>query len=302
MRYSASIDTVALCRMPPQGGNRLAGEGRSRALYVVRLWRTRLRQPTDVEAVEVILSRHPQEPSSRRHRARVGAFGKLLTGLSIVAVLVTATSGVSGASTGVPPTITATVASFVIPQGATAPPIGTTWMLKLQDLTSLKILGTTTFTTTEAQPTSTLEIPVPTVAGCNFQADVRTTPEGVPVDAKSGTFYSDLIAVVPGCGTTPPVITPTTTTTTTTTTAVPPATKPPTPPTVAASSVLPFTDANGSVATTDATTSELPFTGADYPLLAGLGLILVGLGALLMQRRKLKLHSIGRLAESDSDK
>jgi LPXTG-motif cell wall-anchored protein len=288
--------------MPPQGGNRLAGESRSKALYVVSLWRIRLRQPTDVEAVEVILSRHPQEPSSSRHRACAGAFGKLLTGLSMVAVLVTATSGVSGASTGVPPTITATVASFVIPQGATAPPIGTTWMLKLQDLTSTKILGTTTFTTTAAQPTSTLEIPVPTVAGCNFQADVRTTPPGVPVDAKSGTFYSDLIAVVPGCGTTPPVITPTTTTTTTTTTAVPPpATKPPTPPTVAASSVLPFTDADGTAATTDAATSELPFTGADYPLLAALGLLLVGLGALLMRRRELKLHSIGRFAESDSD-
>jgi LPXTG-motif cell wall-anchored protein len=174
-------------------------------------------------------------------------------------------------------------------------------MLKLQDLTSTKVLDTTTFTTTEAEPTSTLNIAVPTVAGCDFQVDVRTTPPGVPVTVTSGTFYSDLIMMVPDCG--PPVaVIPPTTTTTTTTTTLPPtvAAVAVTPPVVdAASTQLPFTDA--SVSNTAATTAELPFTGADYPLLGGLGLLLVGLGLLLMRRREVKLLSVSQLGESDPD-
>lgn len=200
----------------------------------------------------MFLSRSPHEPSLGGSRSRVGAIGKFLTALSTVAVLVMAQSGVSAASGAVLPTITSTNASFVIPQGAQEPPIGTTWMLKLEDLTSAKLLGTAQFTTTETQPTSTLDIAVPTVEGCNFQVDVRTTPPDQPVDTKSGSFYSDLIMVVPACGPPTTVVT-TTTTTTTLPTVAPPTTS--TPASVAAASVLPFTATDGTTAAAATTTA-----------------------------------------------
>jgi hypothetical protein len=253
------------------------------------------------------LNRRSDEPSSSGHRTRLGVIGKCLTGVSAVVVLVATASGISAAVGGVQPTITTTDASFVIPQGPQVPPIGTTWMLKLQDLTSTKLVGTTSFITTEAQPTSTLDIAVPTVEGCNFQVDVRTTPAGQPVSTTSGSFYSDLIMMVPGCGNTPTTTTTTTTTTTrptdpTTTTTLPTTTTtaPPTHSTgvVASATQLPFT-ADTSATTTPA--SQLPFTGANYAFLGGLGLLLVGLGYLLMRRRSVKLSTVGRAGGSDSE-
>ena len=219
--------------------------------------------------------------SSRGTGAPFRAVGRSLIGLSAVAVLVTAATGVSAASGGVQPTISATDASFVIPQGTGVPPVGTTWMLKLQDLTSTKLLGTATFTTTEMQPTSTLDIAVPTVEGCNFQVDVRTTPPGQPVDTKSGTFYSDLVAAVPGCGTTTRPTDPTTTTTLPMTTPTAPVTHSSV---AAVTAQLPFTAADTATSTNSAAPTALPFTGYNYRFLGELGLLLAGLGLLLMRR------------------
>jgi hypothetical protein len=210
--------------------------------------------------------------------------------------LLTVVSGTAVATGVTSPVITATQASFTIPQGGGTPAIGTTWLLKLQDLSTGKVIGSQQFATTAEQPSATLEIPVPTVDGCHFQVDVRTTPPGQPVGPTSGTFYSDLIAVVPGCGTTP-----TTTTTTTTrptvsaTTTTLPTTTTTILPVVSAGTVdgstaqLPYTAA--SVSTTASTQAELPFTGLNTQFLAGLGLLLVGVGYLLMRWRPARKHA-----------
>jgi hypothetical protein len=125
-----------------------------------------------------------------------------MVSLAAAAGLTLITGGVAGAS--VKPTITRTDATFVVPMTGKKfphrPPIGSTWMLKLEDLTTKHEVGTVTYTTTLAQPTATLDIPVPSVSGCYFQVDVRVTPPGVTVTPKSGTFYSDVITHVPGCG------------------------------------------------------------------------------------------------------
>jgi len=231
--------------------------------------------------------------------ARLGVVRTSIIGLAALPALLTVVSGTAVATGVTSPVITATQASFTIPQGAQTPPIGTTWLLKLQDLSTGKVIGSQQFATTAAQPSATLEIPVPTVDGCHFQVDVRTTPPGQPVGPTSGTFYSDLIAVVPGCGTTP-----TTTTTTTTTTRPPDSTTTTTLPTttttilpvVSAGTVdgsstaqLPYTAA--SVSTTASTQAELPFTGLNTQFLAGLGLLLIGAGYLLIRRRPARKHA-----------
>jgi len=226
--------------------------------------------------------------------ARLGVVRTSIIGLAALPVLLTVVSGTAMATGVTSPVITATQASFTIPQGGGTPVIGTTWLLKLQDLTTKKVIGSQQFATTTEQPSTTLVIPVPTVDGCHFQVDVRTTPPGQPVSPTSGTFYSDLIAVVPGCGTTAPT---TTTTTTTLPTVSATSTLPPTsttiPPVVSAGTVdgstaqLPFTAAS----TTASTQSELPFTGLNTQYLAGLGLLLIGVGYLLMRRRPARKHA-----------
>jgi hypothetical protein len=227
--------------------------------------------------------------------ARLGVVRTSIIGLAALPALLTVVSGTAVATGVTSPVITATQASFTIPQGAQTPAIGTTWLLKLQDLTTKKVIGSQQFATTAEQPSATLEIPVPTVDGCHFQVDVRTTPPGQPVSPTSGTFYSDLIAVVPGCGTTAPTTTTTTTTlpTVSATSTIPTTTT--IPPVVSAGTVdgstaqLPFTAA--STSTTASTQSELPFTGLNTQLLAGLGLLLVGVGYLLMRRRPARKHA-----------
>jgi len=227
--------------------------------------------------------------------ARLGVVRTSIIGLAASAALLTVVSGAAMAGV-TSPVLTATQASFTIPQGEQTPPIGTTWMLKLQDLTTGKVVGTQQFTTSEEQPSTTLEIPVPTVDGCHFQVDVRTTPPGVPVSPTSGTFYSDLIAVVPDCGTTPTTTTTTTTRPTdSTTTTTLPTTTTTIPPVVSAGTVdgstaqLPYTAA--SVSTTGSTQSELPFTGPNTQFLAGLGLLLIAVGGLLVRRRPARKHA-----------
>ena len=227
--------------------------------------------------------------------ARLGVVRTSIIGLAALPALLTVVSGTAVAAGVTSPVIMATQASLTIPQGAQTPAIGTTWLLKLQDLTTKKVIGSQQFATTTEQPSTTLEIPVPTVDGCHFQVDVRTTPPGQPVTPTSGTFYSDLIAVVPGCGTTAPTTT-TTTTTTTLATVSATSTLPPTsttiPPVVSAGTVdgstsqLPFT-----ASTTASTQSELPFTGLNTQFLAGLGLLLIGVGYLLMRRRPTRKHA-----------
>jgi hypothetical protein len=224
--------------------------------------------------------------------ARLGVVRTSIIGLAALPALLAVVSGTAVAAGVTSPVITATQASFTIPQGGETPAIGTTWLLKLQDLSTGKVIGSQQFATTAEEPSATLEIPVPTVDGCHFQVDVRTTPPGQPVGPTSGTFYSDLIAVVPGCGTTP-----TTTTTTTTTTTLPTVSATTTTilPVVSAGTVdastaqLPFTAASAS--TTASTQSELPFTGLNTQFLAGLGLLLIGVGYLLMRWRPSRKHA-----------
>jgi hypothetical protein len=125
-----------------------------------------------------------------------------LVSLAAAAGLTLITGNVAGAS--IKPSINRTDATFVVPMTGkkfpNRPPIGSTWLLKLQDLTTKKVIASASYTTTLAQPTTTLDIPVPSVSGCYFQVDVRVTPPGVTVTPKSGTFWSDVIAHVPGCG------------------------------------------------------------------------------------------------------
>ena len=230
--------------------------------------------------------------------ARLGVVRTSIIGLAALPALLTVVSGTAVATGVTSPVITATQASFTIPQGAQTPPIGTTWLLKLQDLSTGKVIGSQQFATTAAQPSATLEIPVPTVDGCHFQVDVRTTPPGQPVGPTSGTFYSDLIAVVPGCGTTPtttttttttrPTVSATTTTLTTTTTTILPVVSAGTVD-VSSTAQLPFTAA--SVSTTASTQAELPFTGLNTQFLAALGLLLIGFGYLLMRWRPARKHA-----------
>ena len=227
--------------------------------------------------------------------ARLGVVRTSIIGLAALPALLTVVSGTAVATGVTSPVITATQASFTIPQGGGTPVIGTTWLLKLQDLTTKKVIASQQFATTTAQPSATLVIPVPTVDGCDFQVDVRTTPPGQPVGPTSGTFYSDVIAVVPGCGTTAPTTTTTTTLPTVTATSTLPTTTTTVPPVVSAGTVdgstaqLPFTAA--SVSTTGSTQSELPFTGLNTQFLAGLGLLLIGVGYLLLRRRPARKHA-----------
>jgi hypothetical protein len=231
--------------------------------------------------------------------ARLGVVRTSIIGLAALPALLAVVSGTAVAAGVTSPVITATQASFTIPQGGETPAIGTTWLLKLQDLSTGKVIGSQQFATTAEEPSATLEIPVPTVDGCHFQVDVRTTPPGQPVGPTSGTFYSDLIAVVPGCGTTPTTTTTTTTTTTLPTVSATTTTLPTTTTTIlpvvsagtvdASTAQLPFTAASAS--TTASTQSELPFTGLNTQFLAGLGLLLIGVGYLLMRWRPSRKHA-----------
>ena len=88
----------------------------------------------------------------------------------------------------VKPTLTATRAAFTIPTG----PSGQ-WTLKLW---TLPVPTTQVGQTSGTSGSGTLTLPVPQTASCEFQVDVRFEATG----ATTSSWYSGLIATVPGCG------------------------------------------------------------------------------------------------------
>jgi hypothetical protein len=107
------------------------------------------------------------------------------TCLALIASSATASS--ASVATHVRPTITATQASFTIP----AAPAGV-WLLRLWTLPA----PPTTLVGQVEGTSGTLTLPVPQTASCEFQADVRYAAPGTT----TFTWYSGLIATVPGCG------------------------------------------------------------------------------------------------------
>ena len=114
-------------------------------------------------------------------------FVRIFGGLAMAAAIgmLPALAAPSQAAIRVHPAITATQASFVIPWAGT-------WTLQLWSIESghQTQVGSTTGTA------STLTLPVPQTPSCAFQADARfTATAGQP-----STWYSALVATVPGCG------------------------------------------------------------------------------------------------------
>ncbi|MBO0730716.1 MAG: hypothetical protein J2P57_15775 [Acidimicrobiaceae bacterium] len=116
---------------------------------------------------------------------------RVLLGLGLTLAAPAAGLGVaqtvaSAATNHVKPTLTATQASFAIPARSSG-----TWIMNLWTHPAPALLvGRTTGTS------GTLTIPVPQTPTCDFQVDVRHAPAG----STKSTFYSGLIATVPGCG------------------------------------------------------------------------------------------------------
>ena len=118
-------------------------------------------------------------------------FRNVLIGIGLAVVAPAAALGLapsvaSAATAHVRPTLTATQARFAIPPGSTG-----TWIMNLwTHPRPAMLVGTTSGTS------GTLTLPVPQTATCDFQVDVRHAPPG----SATSTFYSGLIATVPGCG------------------------------------------------------------------------------------------------------
>lgn len=110
---------------------------------------------------------------------------------TLAATVIGLVAGPSSASWGfspsdVKPTLTATEAAFAVPSS----PAGT-YILKLWTLPApSQLVGLTQGTS------GTLTLPVPQTANCEFQVDVRYEAP----NSQTSSFYSGLIATVPGCG------------------------------------------------------------------------------------------------------
>ena len=194
------------------------------------------------------------------------------------AVLAAIASGAFGSpSSQFTPTLTATQASFVIP----AQPAGN-WVMRLWTMPQPTQMISQTGGTS-----GTLTLDVPHTSSCEFQVDVRHAP----VDSQNYTFYSGLIATVPGCG---GDTTTTTTTSTTTTTTVPLVSTTTTP-------GVPTAGDGGSALTADQQTA--PSAGALAATGPGLGtrwtaligVLLVMFGAALLVRIDAPRRSLRRL-------
>ncbi len=184
-------------------------------------------------------------------------------GILIIGAAVTAwAAGAMGSSSPVAPTLTATQATFVVP----AQPQGK-WIMKLWTMPKpTALVGQATGTS------GTLTVAVPQTYTCEFQIDVRYAPLG----SQDFSFYSGLIATVPGCNeqtTTTTTSTTTTTMGTTTTTVLVPPTGP--------SGGIPTSPS--SAVTTAQTASTLAVTGVGPGMTwtALLGALLLLLGAVL---------------------
>ncbi|HEV2360870.1 MAG TPA: hypothetical protein VGS21_04135 [Acidimicrobiales bacterium] len=105
----------------------------------------------------------------------------------------TASSAMASTPVGnVAPTLTATQASFTIP----ASPTGT-YFLRLWTQKTAQMPGE--WLGQVSGSSGTLTLPVPQVGCCMFQVDVRYT-SATTTNATGSTWYSGLIATIPGCG------------------------------------------------------------------------------------------------------
>jgi len=109
------------------------------------------------------------------------------TALAVGSVLASAGAASAAPTNHVPPTITATQATFTIPSSPTG-----LWQMTLntKNSTPNQRLGRTTGTS------GTLTLPVPQTATCEFQVDVKVQRTGEDFFR----FYSGVVATVPGCG------------------------------------------------------------------------------------------------------
>lgn len=116
---------------------------------------------------------------------------RVLMGLGLglaapAAVLGLAPTVASSATNHVKPTLSATQARFTIPAGSSG-----RWIMDLWTHPApAELVGRT------AGSSGNLTLPVPQTSTCDFQVDVRHAPAGTT----KSTFYSGLVATVPGCG------------------------------------------------------------------------------------------------------
>lgn len=100
-----------------------------------------------------------------------------------------AASAAPAASSRVKPTITTTEASFAIPSGSQQ-----AWLIRLWTLPK-----PSTLEGHAVGSSGTISVAVPTTSNCEFQVDVLVGPAGA-TKAAQFTWYSGLVATVPGCG------------------------------------------------------------------------------------------------------
>jgi hypothetical protein len=120
---------------------------------------------------------------------RIGWLCLALTAVAVVWAVPSLASPVAAASTRPKPTITTTEASFVIPTGSEQAWLIRLWTLPKPSTLEGHVVGSS----------GTISVPVPATPNCEFQVDVLVGPPG-STKGSDFTWYSGLIATVPGCG------------------------------------------------------------------------------------------------------